>query len=77
MMIMVKVEIIKYLLGLLLKIGLEVRIIRTIRQAEIIDSINQVVLNCSVVEGFNTKIRVPNVTKSNRALRAYPKINFL
>ena len=45
----IMVVINKYLLGLLLKIGLLLLITSTIRDVEITDSINHAVLNCPIV----------------------------
>ena len=50
----------RYFPGLLLKKGFLLLITRTIRDAEITDSTNQPVLNCSVIPG-SRRIRKPKV----------------
>ncbi len=55
-----KVAISKYFPGLLLKKGLLLLITSTIMDAEMTDSVNQPVLNCSIIPG-SRRSRIPKV----------------
>ena len=61
-----KMDMIKYLLGLLLSNTRFRIIIKIIKDAEIKDSINHIVLN-SAIDAFKT-IKIPKVIKSKRYL---------
>ncbi len=62
----------RYLPGSLLKKGLRVRITRTTKEAEITDSRNHAVLNCSGV-AWRTNKSTAKVRKSNTELKI-PKV---
>jgi hypothetical protein len=68
MQTMARVAVSKYLPGLLLKIGFRVRIARTMTEAEITDSRNQPVRNCSLVACITYKSTKNVLLSSLKAL---------